>query len=84
MLFSHAAFGCGGPSERCPYAYRVGHRVRSALGEHDLILTAGEAAEFDTRTPHGFANAGDRLVEFLSLFGAQGERTHVRAHPATT
>lgn len=52
------------------------------LGEHDLVLTAGEAAEFDTRTPHAFLNGGDRPVEFLTLFGAQGERVHVRARPA--
>ncbi|MFD7013309.1 helix-turn-helix domain-containing protein [Streptomyces sp. NPDC059161] len=64
------------------WLYVLSGRLWLALGEHDLILTAGEAAEFDTRTPHGFANAGDRPVEFLSLYGAQGERMHVRAQPA--
>ncbi|MFF4481158.1 helix-turn-helix domain-containing protein [Streptomyces sp. NPDC001520] len=66
------------------WLYVLSGRLRLALGEHDLVLTSGEAAEFDTRTPHGFANAGDRPVEFLSLFGAQGERIHVRARPAGT
>lgn len=64
------------------WLYVLSGRLRLALGEHDLVLTAGEAAEFDTRTPHGFANAGPQPVEFISLFGAQGERLHVRARPA--
>jgi transcriptional regulator with XRE-family HTH domain len=63
------------------WVYVLSGKLWLALGEHDLILTAGEAAEFDTRTPHGFANAGDTPVEILSLFGSQGERVHVRARP---
>jgi mannose-6-phosphate isomerase-like protein (cupin superfamily) len=43
------------------------------------VLTAGEAAEFDTRVPHWFGNPGPEPVEILSLFGPQGERLHVRA-----
>lgn len=66
------------------WMYVLSGRLWLTLGEHDLVLTAGEAAEFDTRTPHGFGNAGDRPVEFLSLFGAQGERMHVRARPTAT
>jgi hypothetical protein len=42
----------------------------------------GEAAEFDTRVPHGIGNAGSTPVEILNLFGVQGERVHVRAAPA--
>jgi transcriptional regulator with XRE-family HTH domain len=64
------------------WLYVLSGRLRVALGEHDLVLTAGEAAEFDTRVPHGFASAGDQPVEVLSLFGAQGERMHVRARPS--
>jgi hypothetical protein len=44
-------------------------------------MKPGEAAEFDTRTPHWFGNADERSVEFLSLFGSQGERAHLRAKP---
>jgi transcriptional regulator with XRE-family HTH domain len=54
-------------------------QVRLRLADHDLVLTSGEAAEFDTRLPHWFASATDRPVEVLSLFGRQGERMHVRA-----
>jgi len=70
-----------GTHEGYEWLYVLSGRLRLALGDQDLVLAAGEAAEFDTRTPHGFANAGDRPVEFLSLFGPQGERMHVRARP---
>lgn len=56
-------------------------RLRLVLGEHDLMLGAGEVAEFDTRVPHWFSSADGRPVEVLSLFGRQGERMHVRAKP---
>ncbi len=65
------------------WLYVLSGRVRLLLGEHDLVLGPGEAAEFDTRTPHAFVNAGPQAAEFLSLFGPQGERIHVRARPAT-
>ncbi len=55
-------------------------RLRLVLGEQDLELAPGEAAEFDTRVPHWFGAAGNQAVEFLSLFGRQGERAHLRAH----
>ncbi|MBV6699117.1 helix-turn-helix domain-containing protein [Kitasatospora aureofaciens] len=66
------------------WLYVLSGRLRLMLGPHDLVLTAGEAAEFDTRTPHAFGNAGSQPVEFLSLFGPQGERIHVRARPGTS
>jgi transcriptional regulator with XRE-family HTH domain len=65
------------------WLYVIKGQLRLVLGEHDLILPAGEAAEFSTQTPHWFGRAGDNDVEFLSLFGRQGERMHVRASPAT-
>ncbi|WP_230211308.1 helix-turn-helix domain-containing protein [Streptomyces kaniharaensis] len=66
------------------WLYVLSGRLRLMLGTHDLVLAAGEAAEFDTRTPHAFGNAGSQPVEFLSLFGPQGERIHVRARPGTS
>ncbi|MFF9194044.1 helix-turn-helix domain-containing protein [Streptomyces sp. NPDC014779] len=63
------------------WLYVLAGRLRLVLGDHDVELGAGEAAEFDTRVPHWFGPAGDRPVEFLSLFGPQGERMHVRAKP---
>lgn len=63
------------------WLYVLNGRLRLILGEHDLVLSPGEAAEFDTRVPHWFGVVGDDPVEFLSLFGKQGERAHVRARP---
>jgi mannose-6-phosphate isomerase-like protein (cupin superfamily)/DNA-binding XRE family transcriptional regulator len=63
------------------WVYVLNGTLRLVLGEHDLILRPGEAAEFDTRTPHWFGATGAGSVEFLSLIGKQGERTHVRAAP---
>jgi transcriptional regulator with XRE-family HTH domain len=59
--------------------YVLAGRIRLVLGEHDVLLREGEVAEFDTRTPHWFANPGPGPAEVLSLFGPQGERMHVRA-----
>lgn len=58
-------------------------RLRLVLAEHDIVLEPGQAAEFDTRVPHWFDRADAESVEFLSLFGKQGERMHVRARPAS-
>jgi transcriptional regulator with XRE-family HTH domain len=63
------------------WVYVLDGRLRLVLADHDLVLTPGEAAEFDTRTPHWFGAADDGPVEFLSLFGKQGERAHLRARP---
>lgn len=63
------------------WIYILFGRLRLVLGQRDLTLAAGEAAEFDTRVPHWFGNPGADPVEFLTLFGRQGERMHVRAHP---
>ncbi len=68
-----------GVHEGWEWLYVVSGRIRLLLGEHDLVLGAGEAAEFDTRTPHWFGNPGPAPAEVLSLFGPQGERMHVRA-----
>lgn len=61
------------------WLYVLSGRMRLILGDHDLVLGPGEAAEFDTRVPHWFGSAGDQAAEVLSLFGGQGERMHVRA-----
>lgn len=65
------------------WLYVLNGRLRVVLGGQDLVLTPGEAAEFDTRVPHWFGSADAEPVEFLSLFGRQGERAHLRARPRT-
>ena len=81
------------PATRAPYEpkthegyewlYVLSGRLRLILAGHDLVLPAGEAAEFDTRLPHCFLSADEHPVEVLSIFGPQGERMHVRAKPKT-
>lgn len=64
------------------WLYVLSGRLRLLLGEHDVILTPGEVAEFDTHVPHWFGNPpGPQPAEILSLFGPQGERAHVRTVP---
>ncbi|MGM7667562.1 helix-turn-helix domain-containing protein [Microbacterium sp. A93] len=61
------------------WVYVLNGTLRLVLGDQDLRLTAGEAAEFDTRTPHWFGATSAGPVEYLSLIGRQGERAHIRA-----
>lgn len=63
------------------WVYVLDGTLRLILGEHDLRLTAGEAAEFDCRTPHWFGATSAGPVEYLSLIGKHGERAHLRAAP---
>ncbi|MFM9370050.1 helix-turn-helix domain-containing protein [Streptomyces sp. Da 82-17] len=65
------------------WLYVLSGKLRLLLADHDVVLGTGEAAEFDTRLPHWFGPTGDGGVEFLSLFGPQGERMHVRAKPTS-
>jgi transcriptional regulator with XRE-family HTH domain len=64
------------------WLYVLSGELRLVLGEHDLVLRPGEAAEFDTRVAHWFDRASAERVELLILYGPQGERVHVRARPA--
>ena len=61
------------------WIYVLDGRLRLVLGEHDIVMSAGEAAEFDTKNPHWFGSSGAGPVELLSMFGKQGERIHLRA-----
>jgi transcriptional regulator with XRE-family HTH domain len=64
------------------WLYVLSGRLRMLLGEHDVVLTAGEVVEFDTHVPHWFGNPGTEPAEVLTLYGPQGERIHVRARPS--
>lgn len=59
------------------WLYVLHGRVRLVLGDEDLVLTPGEAAEFDTSTPHWMGATGGP-AEVLVLYGPQGERAHLR------
>jgi transcriptional regulator with XRE-family HTH domain len=64
------------------WVYVLTGRLRLLIGDRDLVLPAGEAAEFDTALPHWLGSADGRAVELLVLFGPQGERAHIRARRA--
>lgn len=61
------------------WLYVLSGQLRLILGENDIVLKAGEVAEFDTGQPHWFGPAGEEPVEILSVHGSHGERPHVRA-----
>ena len=61
------------------WAFVLNGTLRLVLGDQDLRLQAGEAAEFDTRTPHWFGATSAGPVEYLSLVGRHGQRAHVHA-----
>jgi transcriptional regulator with XRE-family HTH domain len=55
-------------------------RVRLSLGERELTVETGEAAEFATMTPHVLA-AIDRPAELIMIFDRDGQRAHVHHQP---
>ncbi len=55
-------------------------RVRLALGDRDILVEAGEAAEFATMTPHSIA-AVDAPAELIMLFDRDGHQAHLHRPP---
>lgn len=51
-------------------------RVRLLLGEREILVEAGEAAEFATMTPHAMT-AVDGPAELIMIFDRDGQRAHV-------
>jgi transcriptional regulator with XRE-family HTH domain len=64
------------------WLYVLSGRMRLVLGDQDLVLGVGEAAEFDTRVPHWFGSTGEQPADVLSIFGRAGERMHLHAEQA--
>ena len=60
------------------WLYVITGRLRLVLGDDEHVIEPGEAVEFSTWTPHWFG-AVDGPVELLAIFGADGERIHVRS-----
>ena len=50
--------------------------ARLVLGEREHLVEAGQAAEFDTMTPHAISGHG-RAVEILTIFDRHGEQAHL-------
>jgi transcriptional regulator with XRE-family HTH domain len=73
------------PSDRMPdqrvhpghdWFFVIEGTVRLLLGEREILVQAGEAAEFATMTPHAFA-AVDGPAELVMIFDRDGHRAHI-------
>jgi len=60
------------------WLYVLSGRMRLIIGAEDMVLGAGEVAEFETSEPHWFGSTGEEPAEVLSVFGRPGERMHHR------
>ena len=59
------------------WLYVLSGEVRLVLGDEDLVLRPGEAAEFSTWMPHWLSAVG-APAQVLVLMGPHGERAHLR------
>ena len=55
-------------------------KVRLMLGDREMSVSAGEAAEFATMTPHAMI-AVDGPAELIMIFDRDGQRAHVPVEP---
>lgn len=65
------------------WLYVLSGELQLIVGDHESVLLSGQAADFDTRTPHWFGSTGHSTVEILSLLGLQGQRVHVADHTSS-
>jgi len=77
------------PTDRAPrprthpghdWFYVIEGRVRLQIGERQILVETGEAAEFTTMTPHSIT-AIDRPAELIMIFDRDGHRAHVHKEP---
>jgi len=66
------------------WLYVLSGRMRLVMGDQDVVLGVGEAAEFDTTLPHWFGSTGEGPAEVLSIFGRPGEKMHTHAQITTS
>lgn len=59
------------------WLYVLRGTLRLQLGGRDVLVRVGQAASFDTMTPHSMGGH-DGPVEILSIFDHHGERAHLR------
>ncbi|WP_235484122.1 helix-turn-helix domain-containing protein [Frigoribacterium sp. Leaf172] len=62
------------------WIYLLSGRLRLVIAQKEVILNAGESAEFDTRFPHWMTPL-EGPAEMLSIFSTEGRRIHMRARP---
>jgi transcriptional regulator with XRE-family HTH domain len=77
------------PTERRPkqrvhpghdWFFVIEGRVQLLLGDREMIVETGEAAEFTTMTPHALA-AIDRPAELIMIVDRDGQRAHIHHEP---
>ncbi|HKC28688.1 MAG TPA: XRE family transcriptional regulator [Jatrophihabitans sp.] len=64
------------------WLFVIAGRVRLSLGERQLTVQAGEAAEFNTMTPHA-VSAIDGPAELIMILDRDGLHTHVHRETAS-
>jgi transcriptional regulator with XRE-family HTH domain len=62
--------------------YVLDGTARLLLGERELLVEAGQAAEFKTMTPHWIAGYGG-AVDILTIFDRHGEQAHITSPPTS-
>jgi transcriptional regulator with XRE-family HTH domain len=55
-------------------------RVQLLLGDREITVNTGEAAEFATMTPHAIM-ASEQAAELIMIFDRDGQRAHVHHDP---
>ncbi|MEO7573555.1 MAG: XRE family transcriptional regulator [Acidimicrobiales bacterium] len=60
--------------------YVIAGRVRLSLGDREITVETGDAAEFATMTPHAIA-AIDGPAELIMIFDRDGQRAHTHHEP---
>lgn len=60
------------------WLYVLTGRMRLQLGEREIILHKGEAAEFDTLTPHALTAVGPEEGQIISIFNETGAKFHTQ------
>jgi quercetin dioxygenase-like cupin family protein len=61
--------------------YVLSGTVNLRLGEREILVHAGQAADFPTMTPHAFA-AHHKPAELISIFDHAGRNAHLRPEAA--
>ncbi|GAA3663768.1 helix-turn-helix domain-containing protein [Microbacterium marinilacus] len=60
------------------WLYVLSGSIRLVLSDQTTDLSTGEAAEFDTKTPHWIGNAHPTApAEIIAIYGKQGGRVHL-------
>ena len=60
------------------WIYVLSGRLRLIVDHNEVLMDAGEVAEFDTARPHWFGSAGEQEAEILAIFGPRNAPSDAR------